>query len=573
MAILLAWINWDEPAPDPAIWQALQQRARERAPGAAVQTLSLPGVRVAAWRTRALAPAPMLQGDDGVLLLRDLQAEADSKSLAQTPQDTPAAVIVIDPAKRQVVLLRDRLGQRPLYFATVGSGLLVASGADVLRAHPGVDDALDERYLDAYFGLCALPAEVSAFRAIAQVPPGHRLQWTDGRFSATSLDYQPLDGAWRWDDARIGAELRTALGSAVASATEGSARIGMLLSAGVDSAALAALIRAQSATPRTVVALTYGPEQWAGFNEREDAAELADWCGFEHCSLVSDGLGPLAEAGRRRVSPDQPLSNPYRELKTAAHERLAAAGVDVVIAGYGADQLAADRNGWLRDAVALRRWDLILANHRHAWASDGWRGLWQERGWRAWARRLTLGEPLIGPAAWLRAPVASRLRERHQQELAQWRQWPRPRQAIHNLGGFAAHDGAGEAYHSAPFGFEMRLPYRSWPLIQLCLSLPAFHSWREGNSKSAMRATLAPVLPERWRLRPKSGSLALYGLGLGRAWPRVEPLIRRGEPVWADIVEPAAVHQALTAPTRTDAQDMLIWQLLALGLWLERLQT
>src|SRR4051794_37038337 len=117
----------------------------------------------------------------------------DTEVLAHLAEDRPPvelaaaldgmfAFAVWDERRERLVLGRDRLGKKPLYYAFTGSGELVfASEIKALFVHPGVSTELDEAALPAYLAMGYVPTPKTFYRGILSLPPGHVLTAPPGR--------------------------------------------------------------------------------------------------------------------------------------------------------------------------------------------------------------------------------------------------------------------------------------------------------------------------------------------------------------------------------------------------------
>ena len=107
-----------------------------------------------------------------------------------------------DARKRRLLLARDRVGKKPLYYALHAGGLSFGSELAALLQDEQVSRDVDHQALDAYLAYRWVPAPMSAFRAVRKLPPGSTLVFEDGR--ATISRYWQLDFAHkrRVDDPR-----------------------------------------------------------------------------------------------------------------------------------------------------------------------------------------------------------------------------------------------------------------------------------------------------------------------------------------------------------------------------------
>ncbi|HEY6015844.1 MAG TPA: asparagine synthase (glutamine-hydrolyzing), partial [Gaiellaceae bacterium] len=147
------------------------------------------------------------------------------------------AVAVWDAPRGRLVLARDRFGIKPLYYRAAGGELQFASE---LRALPRGEIDLDA--LEAFLAFNSIPAPLSIFREIRKLPPGHVLVWEGGeprleRYARPG----PLPERTDDDEAELVEELRARLRDSVRAHLVSDVPVGVLLSGGVDSGALAAL--------------------------------------------------------------------------------------------------------------------------------------------------------------------------------------------------------------------------------------------------------------------------------------------------------------------------------------------
>lgn len=561
MATLLLWLGFEPAAIDEGHWQAMETRALARAPGTASR-LRTESLRALCINHRAGAPTPLRMLADGECLLADIAFETSAARLIAGAQDTPAAVIHAQPRAGRLRLLRDRLGQRPLVWTRLRDGVLVASGEHILRAHPQVAADWDEDYLAAYFGAAAPPATATAYRAIHTLAPGECLDLDARRSARKLMPLEPDESAPALSPSAAAARLRALLEAAVAQEASAATRVGISLSAGLDSCSIAALL--PPAVRREALAISYGCDRLRQVDERPLAAALAQHLELEHQGFAVDDLAPLMPAGERPVCADTPVSNPYREIKSALYQHARAGGVDVLLTGHFGDHLQPGNDAWLPAAWRQRALGQIVGYYTSLWRRAGVRAVWRERSWRTW-----LARPKATAAPWLRPDWQARLLQMREQRLAACRHWPQPAQAAHALGSYAAIDAAGEAYFSARFGIEVRHPYRSLELVRFALSLPAHICEREGLGKWVVREALRGCLPDTWRLRPKSVSMQpLFEASVcGSERQRVHELIEHGRAHWSAYLDPATAAGPLP-PGDGESQDLLRWLLVGFGLWM-----
>ena len=210
------------------------------------------------------------------------------------------AVAIWDARRHRLVLARDRYGIKPLYYRHAGDELRFASE---LRALPRGEIDLDA--LEAFLAFNSIPAPYSIFRDVRKLPAGHVLVWENGAVSleryarpGPALESELRDG----DEAELVEELRARLRDSVRAHLLSDVPVGVLLSGGVDSAALAAL--AAQETPEPVHTFTIGFAE-RSFDERADARLVAERYGTEHHELLvraRAGAAPARARARRSTS-------------------------------------------------------------------------------------------------------------------------------------------------------------------------------------------------------------------------------------------------------------------------------
>jgi asparagine synthase (glutamine-hydrolysing) len=242
------------------------------------------------------------------------------------------AAAIWDSRRRRLVLARDRYGIKPLYYGHVGGELRFASE---LRALPRGQIDLDA--LEAFLAFNSIPAPYSIFRDVRKLPAGHVLVWEAGEVSleryarpGPAAEDELRDG----DEAELVEELRARMRDSVRAHLLSDVPVGVLLSGGVDSAALAAL--AAQETPEPVRTFTIGFAE-RSFDERDDARLVAERYGTEHHELL---VRPEPELLLRALAEafDEPFAD-SSALPTYLVSQLAAEHVKVALSGEGGDEL------------------------------------------------------------------------------------------------------------------------------------------------------------------------------------------------------------------------------------------
>ncbi len=285
----------------------------------------------------------------------------DTEVLAHLAEDLPPvelarrldgmfAFAVWDVRRQRLVLGRDRVGKKPLYYWTDGRDLVFGSEIKAVLADPRVPRRMDRAVLPAYLSLGYAPSPRTFYEGVVSLPPGHVLVKEAGA---------PPQVLCYWDaPAAREAELLTAsvdelgdrlldlLRQAVEKRLVADVPLGAFLSGGVDSSAVVGLMAESSSTP--VKTFCIGFEQ-AAYDERSYARQVAQRWGCEHTELV---VRPEASSLLERVldACDQPFAD-SSALPTYLLSELTKRHVTVALSGDGGDELFA---GYERFAAGLQ---------------------------------------------------------------------------------------------------------------------------------------------------------------------------------------------------------------------------
>lgn len=242
-----------------------------------------------------------------------------------------------DAPRRRLLLGRDRLGQKPLYYADVGGRLLFASELRALLADPHLPRDLDARALDEFFTFQCIGAPRSVFRCIRKLPPAHLLVCdADGirlrRYWQPRPD-DPLDLQSPGSSETLQEELLELLRSAVHEQLMSEVPLGAFLSGGIDSSLVVALMAEALEAPVRTFSIGFEAE---GYNELPFARQVAERWKTEHHEFV---VKPDAVAILPKLV--WYFSEPFGDasaLPTYYVSELSRRHVTVVLTGDGGDE-------------------------------------------------------------------------------------------------------------------------------------------------------------------------------------------------------------------------------------------
>ena len=250
------------------------------------------------------------------------------------------AFAIWDKNTRTLFCARDRLGKKPFYYYWDGRLFAFASEIKALLAHPAISPRFEESLLSEYlnFGYCS--GEQTLFSGIRKLMPGHWLRLTLEQLEIRQYWEIPCapfheDKSAGRDDQSWITECRNRLEEAVRTRLMSDVPLGMFLSGGVDSSAIAALMKPMSTGPVKTFAVGYREES---FSELAYARQVADKIGTEHHEVVI-GKDDFFDALPQLIwHEDEPISWPS-SVSLYYVSRLAAEQVKVVLTGEGSDEL------------------------------------------------------------------------------------------------------------------------------------------------------------------------------------------------------------------------------------------
>jgi len=251
---------------------------------------------------------------------------------------------VIDTTQDRMVVVRDRLGIKPLYWTIVGKSFLFASEIKALLAHPDVARTVDLNALAEYFLTRFVEAPNSIVAGIHKLRPGGLLEVTSSGVSETQyweLRPRPAHGS----DAENFDAYRERLDDAIDAWMVADVPVGAFLSGGLDSSTLvAAMARRTSRRIQTFTARFSGSQ----VDESHHARRVAQHVGTDHKELTVEPSDP-EELRRVFYHLEEPIGDPA-VFPTYQLSRLAAEHVKVVMSGEGADEVNLGYTRYLRPA-------------------------------------------------------------------------------------------------------------------------------------------------------------------------------------------------------------------------------
>jgi len=514
-----------------------------------------------------------------------------------------------DRRERLLHLGRDRLGEKPLYYAWMGKNFLFGSELKALRAHPSFNAGIDRGALALYMRHNYVPAPYSIYQGVAKLPPaslltisparpGHspqpRVYWSVRQACEAGVAQPYLGG-----EEEALAELEELLKESVEMRMVADVPLGAFLSGGIDSSTVVALMQAISARPIKTFSIGFTEE---AYDEAPYAKAVARHLGTEHTELYVTPAEAMAVIPKLPQLYDEPFSD-SSQIPTFLVAQLARRHVTVSLSGDAGDELFGgyDRYAW----------------GQHIWGRVGWLPYPGRRLSAAILEALPQGllssglKPLkrwLPEAAFRRDPgelaqrVAAYLRVRRPEDMyrrlvSHWRpedglvigseepatllsdssQWPAfsnffLRMMYFDLLTYLPDDILVKVDRAAmAVSLESRIPLLDHRVVELAWRMPLSLKVKHGKGKWLLRRLLYKYVPPELVERPKKG----FGVPIDH-WLR-GPLKD-----WAaELLAPERIQSQgyLNAPVvqkawqehqeRTKDWHYWLWDVLMFQLWLE----
>jgi asparagine synthase (glutamine-hydrolysing) len=260
-----------------------------------------------------------------------------------------------DRRERTLLLARDRCGINPLFYTVIDGLLLFASEIKAILEHPLAPREVDLTGLDQVFSFPGLVAPRTVFKGIQSLEAGHFLR--AGRSGVEVREYWDLiypeagePGEEKPESWYVEA-LRERLERAVRYRLQADVPVGFYLSGGMDSSLIGALIRKLSDAPRHSFSITFPDKE---ISEVRHQRLMAQVLGSEHHEIFFDWSQICERLQRMVYHCECPVKESFNTCALALSEAARQAGVPVVLAGQGADELFAGYMGYRFDQAGFR---------------------------------------------------------------------------------------------------------------------------------------------------------------------------------------------------------------------------
>lgn len=480
------------------------------------------------------------------------------------------ALALWDGRRQRLLLVRDRVGIRPLYYAWAGARLAFASEVKALFELPDVGRRLDPAGLASVFNFWAPLAPATVFDGVHSLPPGHRL--------CVDAQGSRLERYWDWpfgdaephdpvaDDAAA-EQLHALLVDAVRLQLRSDVPVGAYLSGGLDSSVITTVIRRHTDTPLRTFSLTF---EDAEFDESPHQLALARHLGTDHSAIRATKHDIGAAFERLVWHAENPVVRTAPVPMMLLADSVRSAGYKVVLTGEGADEAFGGYD--LFKEARIRRWSAAAPQSRrrpallnrlypylaHSPAGAGALGQGYfgaslaETGepWFAHATRMTTTRRALAFLAppWRQESQAWDARAALQAQMppgfAAWPPLARDQyvESLTLMSGYLLSSQGDRAAMAA--SIEARFPFLDHRVLEFAARLPARLKLRGLREKRVLKRAFAAELPASIHARTKQPYRAPDSASFfadGRPLPYVAELLSAPRLADAGLFDPAAV--------------------------------
>jgi len=452
------------------------------------------------------------------------------------------AFAVLDRRERLLYLVRDRLGEKPLYYGWAGDTFLFASELKAMRAHTAWRGAINRNALALFMRYGYIAAPQSIYEGVAKLLPGTilTLPLSGAResalavtryWSALAVAEAGLRAPFSGTENQAADVLEDLLRNAIRGQMVADVPIGAFLSGGIDSSTIVALMQTMSRRPVKTFTIGFNEK---GYNEAEHAKAVARHLGTEHTELYVTAADAMAVIPQLASIYDEPFADPS-QIPTFLVAQLARRHVTVSLSGDAGDELF---GGYTRYEIGQGLWARInwlsagsrktLARALRAVPVSAWDGLLNIAAPLVNRPHQLTGDRLHKLAGMLDAATPASL---YRQLVSIWKDTAalvpgsvEPQTAfedaelVRNIEGFAPRMMLVDLVSYLPddilvkvdrasmrTSLESRVPFLDHRIVEFAWQLPMAMKRRKGQGKWLLRQVLDRYVPRDLVERPKMG--------------------------------------------------------------------
>lgn len=486
------------------------------------------------------------------------------------------AIAIWDEPKRKLILARDRVGIRPLYYSRLpGGGLIFSSEMKGLFRHPGVDAEIDPKGIGQVFSFWANVPPRTVFRGIEELAPGGCMEITPEKWETRKYWTLRFPRKGEHEDKPLEhyvQGLRELLHDSITLQLRADVPVAAYLSGGIDSSIISALIKKHHNHGLITFSVAFRD---ADFDERGYQMEMVDHLKTDHRSIEAT----YADIGRSFPEVIRFAEKPMIRTAPAPLYLLAGlvrrSGVKVVLTGEGADELFGGYNIFQEDKIRRfwarqpdSKWRPALLSrlypeyNKNAAAQSMWRMFFRKGltdvsspyyshliRWQNTAQIKSLFTPEFRAKMGTEEEALAELDAYLDPDMMQWHPLSRAQylETVLFMSGYLLSSQGDRMMMGA--SIEGRFPFLDHRLVEFAATIPPRHKLRHLREKHVLRAAFRDLIPERIAERPKQPYRAPISRCFLGDFGLASEMLSESAAARCGYFDPAAVGQ-LTAKLR-----------------------
>lgn len=468
-----------------------------------------------------------------------------------------------DRRQQQLVIARDRIGIKPLFYFQQGDGLAFASELKPLLLVPGLERRVNRRALRSAIRYASNIEDESMLATVFKLPPGHWLIWREGVVKLGKYWTHPLPAPRQWNEKQLAREVREKLARVVESHMISDAPLGAALSGGLDSSGIVALMASRAGEGKVdTFTVGHGTDDPDLLNARL----VAEHCRTNHHEIfvTAENVADLLPEVMWHL--EEPLGQ-MEAVQMYVNYREAAKFVKVLLIGEGADECF---GGYSRYKLLHERLPMPssfrkeLYNRVYMYADKAPASMPARVVSRILWGRLP-GSPLPDPHPRAAMPFV----EHNGKHLLEHALSYDQQTYLHHLALKRA-DAVGMAH-----SLELRVPYLDRQIVELAAKIPALLMFKRGMEKYILRRALEPLLPRSITWRRKRAFQMRLDLGLVETLDHLcEKLLNTSDVRKRGFFDPKLVEELrrgrpgkYSTPMAHKVWSYRVWSIILCELW------
>ena len=498
------------------------------------------------------------------------------------------SIAIWDQRKQQLILARDRFGQKPLFYRHENGRLIFASELKSILAVPGIPRQVDPHAVDLYLTYQYVPHPHCILEGISKLPPGHFAVYENDQLHIQSYWQLPGKREVSWDPQEAQQRVIDLLRSSVQLRMQSDVPLGAFLSGGIDSSLLVALMQQESSAPVKTFAIGFPV---AEYDETNYARQVADHLGTEHHEFqvkpdAVEILPKLVWHFDEPMSDSSAIPTWYVAQQTRQHVTVALSGDggDELFAGYPRYQ-AVRLAGWFDRAQPVKRlaaakfWQKLPGSTRYKSRARRWKRFVEPLNkdpidrYLEWISIFTESQRLAlyndefykqlrdADSGWFLQSVWQRYQQRD----------PVTAISLTDLSTYLPCDLMTKVdIATMAHSLECRQPFLDYRLVEFAASLPIDLKLRLKQSKLLLQKAFSELLPAQIWTRKKMG----FGVPLDHWFrnelkPLTQDVLLHPEARCLEFFQASTIQQ-LVQQHETGQQDhsQRLWSLLFFEMWM-----